>query len=67
MVGSLESAQRVNADGERYALPHFVLADNESTAMLVLSDSFYIGDGSSVGWIQLLQVPLLSLGFRLIY
>ena len=31
--------------------------------MLVLSDSFYIGDGSSVGWIQLLQVPLLSLGF----
>ena len=59
----LESAQRVNADGERYALPHFVLADNESTAMLVLSDSFYIGDGSSVGWIQLLQVPLLSLGF----
>lgn len=58
----LESAQRVNADGEQYALPHFVLADNESTAMLVLSDSFYIGDGSSVGWIQLLQVPLLSLG-----
>ena len=57
----LKSAERTNADGSIVNLPHFVLADNESTAMLVLSDSFYIGDGTRVGWLQLVQVPLLSL------
>ncbi len=57
----LNSALRVAADGQQYAVPHFVLADDESTAMLVLSDTFYIGDGSSVGWLQLLQLPMLSL------
>ena len=59
----IKSAVRQNEDGQNVEVPHFVLADDESTAMIILSDSFYIGDGSKVGWLQLLQVPLLSLDF----
>ena len=29
--------------------------------MVILSDTFYVGDGSKVGWLQLPQFPLLSL------
>lgn len=42
-------------------VPHFALADEESIAMLVLSDDFWIGDGSKIGWLQLPQIPLMSL------
>ncbi|MFT6407894.1 MAG: hypothetical protein ACJAQ6_001310, partial [Arenicella sp.] len=56
----LKSAQRVNGD-QRYDLPRFMLADDESNAMLILSDTFYLGDGHKIGWLQLAQIPLLSL------
>ncbi|MFT4636407.1 MAG: hypothetical protein ACI854_001649 [Arenicella sp.] len=56
----LESAQRVNGD-QRYDLPRFMLADESSNAMLILSDTFYLGDGTKIGWLQLPQLPLLSL------
>ena len=48
--------------GERsYAVPTFVLADESSTGMFILTDSFYLGDGSKIGLLQLPQIPLLSL------
>lgn len=56
----LRSAKRVNQDSS-YAVPSFVLADDESNALLVLTDTFYIGDGSKLGWLQLPQIPFLSL------
>ncbi|RBP53301.1 CehA/McbA family metallohydrolase [Arenicella xantha] len=56
----LLSAERVSGD-DRYPVPHFVLADDSSNAMLILSDTFYIGDGSSIGWLQMPQLLLLDL------
>jgi hypothetical protein len=56
----LKSAQRVNSD-QRYDLPRFMLADDSSNAMVILSDTFYLGDGSKMGWLQLPQLPLMSL------
>jgi len=56
----LKSARRVEGD-DSYELPRFVLADDESNIMLVLTDTFYLGDGSSIGWLQIPQIPLLSL------
>ncbi len=56
----LASAERVQGD-ERYSVPRFVLADDSSNVMIVLTDTFYIGDGQRIGWLQLPQFPLLSL------
>ena len=56
----LKSAKRVSGDIS-YEVPHFVLADDESVVMLILADSFYFGDGSYIGLLQLPQMPLLSL------
>lgn len=56
----LASAERVNKD-ERYAVPHFVLADDTSNVILILTDTFYLGSDANVGWLQLSQFPLLSL------
>ncbi len=56
----LKSAERVEAN-HRVDLPRFMLADDSSNAMIILADTFYIGDGSHVGWVQLPQFPLLSL------
>jgi len=56
----LRSAQRVEGD-RRYDLPHFALADDTTNAMLILSDTFYLGTNNSIGWLQLPQIPLLSL------
>jgi len=56
----LESAERVTGS-QRYDVPRFVLADDSSNAMVILSDTFYLGDGSNIGWLQLPQFPLLSL------
>jgi hypothetical protein len=58
----LRSARRLDG-GDVTELPVFALADKVSTTFLVLADSFYIGDGSNVGWFQLPQIPLLSLDF----
>ncbi len=56
----LKSAIRID-NGERTQLPRFMLADDSSNAMLVLTDTFYIGDGQKIGWLQLPQFPLLSM------
>ncbi|NND82539.1 MAG: CehA/McbA family metallohydrolase [Gammaproteobacteria bacterium] len=56
----LSSATRTSG-AETYPLPAFVLADNQSNAFFVLADSFYIGDGSQIGLLQLLQIPLLKI------
>jgi len=56
----LKSAERVE-DDKRYTLPSFILADDASNVILVLSDTFYLGDGSSIGWLQLPQILLLNL------
>lgn len=56
----LKSARRIS-DELSYDVPSFVLADDESNALLILTDTFYIGDGREIGWVQLAQIPLLSL------
>lgn len=56
----LKSAERVNKDN-RYDLPRYILSDEETTSTLVLTDSFYLGDGSSIGLMQLPQIPFLTL------
>ena len=56
----LASAERVNKD-KRYSVPRFMLADDSSNAMLILTDTFYLGSDSSIGWLQLPQFPLMSL------
>jgi len=56
----LKSARRVDSETS-YEVPRFVLADDESNAFLVLSDTFYIGSGDKIGWLQIPQIPLLSL------
>lgn len=56
----LKSVHRVTKD-HAYEVPSFILADNQSNAILTLTDTFYIGDGSKIGWLQLPQIPLLSL------
>ena len=58
----IQSARRINGD-DITELPVFALADKVSTVFLVLSDSFYIGDGSNLGLLQLPQIPLLSMGY----
>ena len=56
----LKSAQRI--DGEQTSdLPRFALVDNSSNAFLILPESFYVGNGRRIGWLQLAQIPLLSL------
>ena len=58
----LVSAVRVKSnDEERYAVPSFVAADEEINAMVIFPDTFYIGDGSKIGLLQLPQIPLLNL------
>lgn len=60
----MASAERVkdrDKKGERYELPYFVLADTDGIAFMLLTDTFYIGDGRKIGWVQLPQIPLLNL------
>lgn len=55
-----KSATRI-IDGQSIELPVFALADQASNTFLTIPDTFYIGDGSKIGWLQLPQIPLLSL------
>ena len=55
------SAMRVYANGETAKLPSFVLSDDSALAFLTLTEPFSIGDGSSLGLMQLLQVPFMGL------
>ena len=56
----LISARRI-AGADTQLLPHFALADTGALAFAVPTDTFWIGDGSKMGMLQLLQVPLLGL------
>ncbi len=57
----LRSALAVDRrSGESVALPRFSLADAASTAFLVFPEPFTIGDGSSIGWLQVLQLGLME-------
>ncbi len=56
----LSRAERVE-NKRRTEVPFFMLADTSSTAMMVLTDTFYIGDGEKIGWLQVPQIPLLEL------
>ena len=53
-------ATRTNGN-DSYAIPRFALADDSSNTFLYVPDTFYIGDGSYIGWLQLVQIPFLSL------
>ena len=55
------SATRVYADGDTATLPAFVLSDDSALAFLTLTAPFTIGDGESLGLLQLLQVPIMGL------
>lgn len=55
----LKSALRRDGDQTTH-LPRYVLADEEAIAFMVLADSFWIGDGSKIGLLQLPQIPLLT-------
>jgi len=54
------SALRIE-DDESYPIPKFILADDQSNAFLFIPDTFYIGDNANISWLQLGQIPLLSL------
>ena len=49
------------ANGETHALPAFALSDSSALAFLTLTAPFTIGDGSTLGLTQLLQVPFMGL------
>ena len=55
------SATRIYADGDTATLPAFVLSDDSALAFLTLTAPFTIGDGKSLGLLQLLQVPFMGL------
>ena len=60
----MHKAQRVEQSAEgtkRVDLPFFMLADTDGSAMMLLTDTFYLGDGKKIGWFQLPQIPLLEL------
>ncbi|MFT4632170.1 MAG: hypothetical protein ACI96P_001263 [Candidatus Azotimanducaceae bacterium] len=56
----LAGARRISGDNTK-ALPHFALADTGALAFVVPTDEFWVGDGSELSMLQLLQVPLLGL------
>lgn len=56
----LQRAQRIEGN-KRFDVPFFALADTDGTAMMLLVDTFYLGSGNSIGWLQLPQISLLEL------
>ena len=54
-------AELQRASGERVALPHFVLADGMATITAVFVRPFWVGNGRSLGWLQLLQSRWMDL------
>ncbi len=56
----LVSATRIQG-AQRIEVPRLAMADNAGTAFMLLTDTFYIGNGKRIGWTQLPQIPLLSL------
>lgn len=52
---------RKTVGGETVDLPYFALADDASTAFIILSEPFILGDATSLGLLQLLQVALMGL------
>jgi len=56
----LKSSKRSNGK-DSYDVPRFALADDESNIFLIITDTFYIGSDTRLGWLQLAQYPFLSL------
>ena len=50
-----------SSSDEGTSLDSFLLADDWSNAALFLTDDFYIGGDGPLGWLELLQFPLLEL------
>ncbi len=59
------AARLETASGERTPLPHYFLSDWRATAATVFARPFWLGDGSSLGWLQLLQTRLMNLDPKL--
>jgi hypothetical protein len=55
------SAQLERASGERTPLPRLLLADDVASISAVFVRPFWIGDGRSLGLLQLLQAKLMDL------
>ena len=55
------SAQLERASGERVDLPRLLLADDVASISAVFARPFWIGDGRSLGTLQLLQTQLMDL------
>ena len=49
------------ASGERVKVPHFFLVDGLATVLATFVRPFWIGDGSSLGLLQLLQTRFMNL------
>ncbi len=58
----LVSAIRVQTEQENlYTIPTFVAVDSDINAMVIVPDTFYIGDENDIGLLQVPQIPLMSL------
>jgi hypothetical protein len=49
------------SSGERVEVPHFFLVDGLATVLATFARPFWIGDGSSLGLLQLLQTRFMNL------
>src|SRR5262245_54908532 len=57
----LVEATLERASGEREALPFFAQSSESHTLLGVAAQPFWLGDGSSFGWLQLAQLGLMDL------
>jgi hypothetical protein len=57
----LLSARLERASGERVEVPSFILADDMASVLAVFVRPFWIGDGTSLGWLQFLQTRFMDL------
>jgi hypothetical protein len=59
------AARLETASGERTPLQHYFFSDSLATAATVFARPFWLGDGSSLGWLQLLQIRFMNLDPKL--
>lgn len=59
------AASLETASGERTPLPHYFFSDWRAATAMVFVRPFWLGDGSHLGWIQLLQTRLMNLDPKL--
>ena len=56
----IKSSKKTSSN-ELTQAPSFLLADEWSNAALFLTEDFYIGGNTGLGWLELIQIPLLGL------